>query len=153
MSDSGLSIFDDDEPDTNGDAAGRREPTDAATSEAQDDTSGDVDTEATQVIPTLPKDAAPVPDPEPTLEAEPLQQDPEPTRSAAVVPPAAPAKQSFRPVPAPRTLPPAASSAVSFPVVRRGGYDKAAVDAGVQQLAGEKAGLSSSLTEAEKRVM
>ena len=42
---------------------------------------------------------------------------------------------------------------VSFPVVRRGGYDKSAVDSRVQQLASEKAGLSSSLTESEKRVL
>ena len=39
-----------------------------------------------------------------------------------------------------------------FPVVRRGGYDKGAVDARVRQLTAEKSGLSSSLTESEKRV-
>ena len=37
--------------------------------------------------------------------------------------------------------------------MRRGGYDKEAVDARFRQLTTEKAGLSSSLTVSEKRVL
>ena len=38
-------------------------------------------------------------------------------------------------------------------MVRRGGYDQAAVDAQIRQLASEKASLGASLTESEQRVI
>ena len=70
------------------------------------------------------------------------QADPAPTASRPVVPPARAA--------APEA--PAVGTA-SFPVVRRGGYDTGAVDARVHQLLTEKSGLSTSLTESERRVV
>ena len=45
-----------------------------------------------------------------------------------------------------------AGGSASFPVVRRGGYDQAAVDRHVHTLAGEKAGLTASLNDAKSRI-
>ncbi len=55
------------------------------------------------------------------------------------------------PRPAPTGAPGASTAAL--PVVRRGGYDQAAVDAQIRQLASEKASLGASLTESEQRVI
>src|SRR5688500_16435919 len=58
--------------------------------------------------------------------------------------PASPASTPSRgPAPAARTQ--------TFPVVRRGGYDTAAVDRQVHTWAGEKAGLTASLDEARAK--
>ena len=46
----------------------------------------------------------------------------------------------------------AGSGANAFPVVRRGGYDPAAVDRHLHTLAGEKAGLTASLNDAKARL-
>ncbi|MGN6574834.1 MAG: hypothetical protein ACTHKG_04030, partial [Nocardioides sp.] len=48
--------------------------------------------------------------------------------------------------------PAASSSRPSFPVVRKGGYDTAAVDRQMQALAGERAGLAAGLDDAKARV-
>src|SRR4051812_43936607 len=53
---------------------------------------------------------------------------------------------------APGGRPATASSGAPLPVVRRGGYDPAAVDARLKQHAQENAGLASSLTTAQQRI-
>src|SRR6478735_6184558 len=101
MSDQGLSIFDDNEPEED------------ETRTAEDD--------ATQVMPAVPPRGA-----EATAPAPPARTAPSP-----VIPP--------RPAPsATQSAPPAASPA-ALPVVRRGGYDRDAVDTQIRQLSGEKA--------------
>src|SRR6478735_11607220 len=109
MSDQGLSIFDDDEPD--------EEQTQAT------------DADATQVMPAVPP------------------------RQAPAAAPAAPEPAAAEP-PAP-VLPPRAqqTAPTAIPVVRRGGYDRDAVDAKLRQLTTEKAGLSGSLSQSERRVL
>ncbi|MGI8902048.1 MAG: hypothetical protein ACR2HA_14185, partial [Nocardioides sp.] len=59
-------------------------------------------------------------------------------------PTSAPATPATRPV-----VPPAGPG---FPVVRRGGYDTAAVDRQMHTLAGEKAGLAASLDDARSKL-
>jgi hypothetical protein len=54
-----------------------------------------------------------------------------------------PARPAAAPAPAPGAL----------PVVKRGGYDRAAVDAHIRQLSSEKAALGASLTESEQKVI
>ena len=54
--------------------------------------------------------------------------------------------------PAPGGSGAASAGPTSFPVVRRGGYDQAAVDRHVSTLAGEKAGLAASLADARSRI-
>src|SRR6478735_6235616 len=108
MSDQGLSIFDDDEPD--------EEQTQAT------------DADATQVMPAVPP------------------------RQAPATAPAAPEPAAAEP-PAP-VLPPRAqqTAPTAIPVVLRGGYDRDAVDALLGPATTEKAGLSNSLSESERRV-
>ena len=69
----------------------------------------------------------------------------EPGEEATQVIPAATAG----PAPAARA---GSTQRTTFPVVRRGGYDPAAVDRQFHTIAGEKAGLSASLQEAKVRV-
>ena len=104
MKDQGLSIFDNEPEDTES-----------------------ADTEATQVIPVV-KKSGDEPAAQRTRESQAV-----PPR-AATAPPAQPAPAAAKPTPGP-VLPPAAPPAAgatavaAFPVVRRGGYDKDAVDA------------------------
>ena len=88
------------------------------------------DVEATQVIPVVQN----APEPQP-----------EQTQRRPVIPPAAP------PVAPPSQ--PTSGGTPTFPVTKRNGYDRAAVDAKVRQLSSEKAGLSASLTDSEQRVL
>ncbi len=132
MTDQGLSIFDDDaengRPD--GDRAARG--------------AGAADGESTQVIPTVSSGDA--------------GRSQGSSASRPVLPPRprrAPASQA-RSQAGPRSgnAGGATTAAVStFPVVRRNGYDKAAVDSRMRQLASEKAGLSASLSDSERRVI
>ena len=86
----------------------------------------------TQVIPVVDAEAAPS-----TPARPPAPQQPAPTQ-----PPAAPAQYA-----APGTL-----TSVNFPISRRGGYDKDAVDRSFADMSTEKATLSTSLGEARRRV-
>ena len=112
-------------------------------------------TDATPDAPTDPEPAA-APEAEPAAVAPP-EPEPEPTRRSPVVPPAAAPTTPRPPVSAPAAPPPAAPARPAvgspLPVVRRGGYDKAAVDQRLHQLQSEKSGLSSSLTSSEERVI
>mgnify|MGYP000510025812 CR=1 FL=1 len=65
----------------------------------------------------------------------------------------APQRPVVPPAARPGGAPSAPAAAPGFPVVRRGGYDTASVDAKVRQLLGEKSGLAQSLTESEQRVV
>ena len=144
MSDRGLSIFDHESDDAE-DAETSGHDTGAQTQGEK--TQG----EKTQVIPVQQKDPAPS-----ASEASPPQPRP-------IIPPAPPsAAPAAAPAPSPAATPatpatpaPAATTAAvsTFPVVRRNGYDRAAVDSRVRQLSSEKAGLSASLTDSEKRVL
>src|SRR6478672_1125904 len=150
MSDQGLSIFDN-EPEA----------------DAPDDTA---DAEATQVMPVVKKSEEPAAErTQQQRVVPPAKPAPAPAKPPASKPPVS-TPTAARPTPGP-VLPPAAtpaaprtpsgsgsasgsnpgSGSAHFPVVRRG-YDKDAVDAHVRQLAGERSGLSTSLSEAEKRV-
>ena len=94
-----------------------------------------------------PKRAAPAPRSQPS-------PAPPAVRRALVGAAAGPQPAAASQPPASRpTVPPPAASGPGFPAVRRGGYDKEAVDARFRQLTTEKAGLSSSLTVSEKRVL
>lgn len=96
-----------------------------------DDDSAD---EPTRVIPRMPKSAA---------------SDADVTRPVQA---SAPAPRA--PVASPASPPATAAGASSLPqlpLVRRGGYDKEAVDRHLRTVAAEKAGLSASLNEAQAR--
>ncbi len=125
MTDQGLSIFDED-------------PGEDATAAADED--------ATRVMPPVPAEQPERPKPAA-----------EPTKKAPVLPPAsAPAAPAAAPAPAAATRAAAGgpiASPAGFPVVRRGGYDKDAVDTRLRQLTTEKSGLSSSLSDSERRVL
>ncbi|MSW69317.1 MAG: hypothetical protein F2829_04620, partial [Actinobacteria bacterium] len=137
-SDKGLSIFD--EPESADDAA-----------------------EETQVLPVTAKDEPEVAKPQTgsraTTQAAPAAPSPdaEATRRSPVVPPAArpPASRPAAGPAATTTSPvaPTPAGAAPLPVVRRGGYDKAAVDQRVGQLQNEKSGLATSLASSEQRVI
>ena len=100
---------------------------------------GGPDAEETRAMPVVPDHPA----------AQPVAET---TRRTPVVPPAAPRAAAARPASAP-VLPPAAptSAAVGLPVVRRGGYDRAAVDARLRDLAAEQAALRAHVGELEQR--
>ena len=134
MSDQGLSIFDDNEPEED------------ETRTAEDD--------ATQVMPAVP----------PRAERSTHLRDPGRRPAAARLRPRRPRRWSRpapsrrpppRPSPAPARPGPAGrpTGPGSLPVVRRGGYDREAVDARIRQLSSEKAGLGNSLTESERRAL
>jgi hypothetical protein len=150
MSDRGLSIFDDDEPDDRPD-------------EGEELTGEPVpgqDVERTQVLPVAP--------------SQPLPQRPQPTQQQSAQQPAQqaaprPAPQPAAPQPAPpgsvaeaaqvyarqTVVPPAAApqpGSIGLPTVRRGGYDKNAVDARLRHLAGEQERLGSTLSQAHSRI-
>ena len=114
----GLSIFDDEPEET------PEQDTDQA------------DVEKTQVIPRLKRD-----EPAPAKAEEPPAERTQQIRRSArpakpVIPPARPSSRPrpAQPAPAAAGAGPGGGSA-GFPVVRRGGYDKAAVDARLRQLA------------------
>ena len=125
--------------------------------------------EETQVLPVTPTDATPdapirsrthrAPEAEPAAVAPP-EPEPEPTRSGS----RGPARGCTARPPGPTVSAPATPRRAGahlprpavgspLPVVRRGGYDRAAVDQRLHQLQSEKSGLSSSLTSSEERVI
>ena len=87
------------------------------------------DNEATQVIPAVKQQKTPT----------------------STTPAAAPAAAAPRPA-TPAARAESTSARPTFPVVRRGGYDTAAVDRQISTLAGEKAGLSASLQETKSKL-
>lgn len=138
MSDQGLSIFDQ-EPDL-----------DDGPTEGPGRSGSSPDGESTQRIPAVgatrldPEEASTAPQsavPVTTAPGTPAARPPAPAAPAG---PAGPAAASGG-----RTVPPARPT---FPVVRRGGYDKTAVDLQVGRLVTEHASASSGLTQAEQRV-
>ena len=141
MKNQGLSIFDSESDDSKG-------------SKASEAANGPVhDNERTQVIPVQ-KDqsSSPASEARPDSAAATAQTPATPAQGTERPAPTRPAPT--RPAPAAAVPPPAgaASGATdTFPVVRRNGYDKAQVDARVRQLSGEKAGLSASLVESDRR--
>ena len=132
MTDQGLSIFDDEPDDVD---APETDPS------AKDTADGGTDGEKTQVIPVVEK--APEPKPAQELPEKRPVIPPRPLRGLGALPAPSPARPSSS----------ANGGTPTFPVVRRNGYDRTAVDTKVRQLSSEKAGLSASLTEAERRVM
>jgi hypothetical protein len=97
----------------------------------------------TQVMPQVQGDAAPAAQPQERPAASPPAERTATRRSAPVIPPAAsPETPAARP----------AAAAPTLPLVRRGGYDKDAVDNHLRTVAAEKAGLIASLHEAQTRL-
>ena len=153
MSDQGLSIFD--EPDGEG---ADEQPTKVMKAQGQDESATASKTKREPAAPAVESD-----DTTTSGEAE-QGEEPAPVEEPLVVEkpqapaPAAAAATGGRPLPpthAPqptRTTPAAQSAQPSFATVRRGGYDKAAVDAQVRQLLQDRSGVSSALAQSEQRV-
>ena len=133
--DEGLSIFDE-EPESYDDQSGGG-ATPSATGQPDEGGSTAPDAEATQVMPAVSPTKPDTARPAPEAPAPPVAS-PAPTASAAPAASAAPSR------PAPPMAP--------LPQVRRGGYDKAAVDQRIGQLASDRSALSRSLSESEQRV-
>ena len=123
------------------------------------------DDEPTRVIPRLPKEDLPEAQKSTAPKASPPATPPVSTgaRQASETQPVQKARPAAAPAAAARpVLPPAApttpvaaatsGSAPALPLVRRGGYDKDAVDQHLRTAAAERAGLSASLTEAQERI-
>jgi hypothetical protein len=160
MSDQGLSIFDEPEESTDGTD---EQPTEVMETAKAKPAAGSAKKGAARQTktasgsaadpePTRPVPPTPAPTPEPTPEPAP-EPTPAPTPAPAPAPasgpsgPSAPAPAVTRPV-----MPAPGAGVPAFATVRRGGYDKAAVDGHLRQLLQDRAGAQSALAQVQERV-